>query len=95
MAFTNLTGDLRQKSFEELEYLNEFTSGIHNQLIILLELNGFMAITAFLGNTLILVTLHKASSIHPPSKLLFRNLATNDFCVGVIVEYLPPRTGCL
>ena len=91
MAFTNLPGDLRQKSFEELECLTEFTSGIHNHL----ALNGFMVITAFLGNTLILVTLHKASSIHPPSKLLFRNLATNDLCVGVIVEYLPPRTGCL
>ena len=47
-----------------------------------------MAITAFLGNTLILVALHKESSLHAPSKLLFRNLATTDLCVGLIVEPL-------
>ena len=47
-----------------------------------------MAITAFLGNTLILVALHKETSLHPPSKLLFRNLATTDLCVGLIVEPL-------
>ena len=43
---------------------------------------------AFLGNTLILVALHKDSSLHPPSKLLFRSLATTDLCVGILVEPL-------
>ena len=48
----------------------------------------FLPITAFWGNTLILVALHKDTSIHPPSKLLYRNLAITDLCVGIIVEPL-------
>ena len=44
--------------------------------------------TAFLGNVLILIALHKESSLHPPSKLLLRSLATTDLCVGLIVEPL-------
>ena len=86
MALTNLTGDPKQTSIEELACSTEFTKGLHNHLIFLLVLNGFVAITAFLGNTLILVALHKESSLHAPSKLLFRNLATTDLCVGLIVE---------
>ena len=88
MAFTNLTGDpnAKQASIAELKCSTEFTTEIHNHLIVLLVLNSFVAITAFLGNTLILVALHKESSLHPPSKLLFRNLAATDLCVGIIVE---------
>ena len=52
----------------------------------------FLSITAFLGNTLILVALHKESSLHAPSKLLFRTLATTDLCVGIIVEPLSVTT---
>ena len=50
--------------------------------------NSFLSIAAFLGNTLILVALHKESSLHLPSKLLYRNLAITDLCVGIIVEPL-------
>ena len=86
MALTNLTEDPKQTSIEELMCSTEFTKGLHDYLVVLLVLNCFVAITAFLGNTLILVALHKESSLHPPSKLLFRNLATTDLCVGLIVE---------
>ena len=86
MALTNLTGDPKQTSIEELACSTEFTKGLHNHFVVLLVLNGFAAIAAFLGNTLILVALHKESSLHSPSKLLFRNLATTDLCVGVIAE---------
>ena len=48
----------------------------------------FFSITPFLGNTLILVALHKETSLHPPSKLLYRNLAITDLCVAIIVEPL-------
>ncbi|XP_068749152.1 adenosine receptor A3-like [Montipora capricornis] len=51
-------------------------------------LNIFLAITAILGNTLILIALNKVSSIHPPTKLLFRCLAVTDLCVGLIVQPL-------
>ena len=47
---------------------------------------SFVSIIAFLGNTLILVALRKESSLHPPSKLLSRNLAATDLCVGIIVH---------
>ena len=51
-----------------------------------LTVNISVSITAFLGNTLILVALQKESSLHPPSKLLYRNLAITDLCVGMIAE---------
>ena len=44
--------------------------------------------TAFVENSLVLVALHKTRSLHPPSKLLFLNLAITDLCVGIIVEPL-------
>ena len=47
-----------------------------------------MSITSFLGNALILIALHKESSLHPPSKLLLRSLATTDLCVGLISQPL-------
>ena len=86
MVLTNLTGDPTKASYEELACSTEFTTELHNHLIVLLVLNSFLATTAFLGNTLILVALHKESSLHSPSKLLFRSLAATDFCVGLIVQ---------
>ena len=56
--------------------------------VLIFSLNIFLAITATLGNTLILIALHKVSSIHPPTKFLLRCLAMTDFCVGVIVQPL-------
>ncbi|XP_078365568.1 adenosine receptor A3-like [Oculina patagonica] len=43
-----------------------------------------LAITATLGNSLILFALHKDTSLHPPSKLLLRSLAVTDLFVGVV-----------
>ena len=45
-----------------------------------------LTITTTLGNTLILIALHKDSSLHPPSKLLYRCLAMTDLLVGVILQ---------
>ena len=66
----------------------DVTARVHDELIVLLVLNTSLSITAFLGNTLILVALHKESSLHPPSKLLLRSLAITDLLVGIIVEPL-------
>ena len=49
-------------------------------------INFFFSITAICGNTLILVALHKESSLHRPSKLLYRCLAVTDLLVGLISE---------
>ncbi|CAH3177832.1 unnamed protein product, partial [Porites lobata] len=51
-------------------------------------LNFVLSITAFVGNTLILVALYKVPSIHPPTKLLFRCLSATDLCVGLFLQPL-------
>ena len=56
----------------------------HN--IFLASFNIFLSVTASLGNVLILIALHKESSLHPPSKLMFRCLAITDICVGLISQ---------
>ena len=83
---TNFTEDENQKTYYELLCSAEFIRGVDGELIFISALNIFLSITAFLGNTLILVALHKETSLHPPSKLLYRNLAITDLCVGIIAE---------
>ena len=56
--------------------------------VFMFSFNIFLAFTATLGNTLILIALYKVSSIHPPTKFLLRCLAMSDLCVGVIVQPL-------
>ena len=56
--------------------------------ICFLAVNILLFITAFSGNSLILVALHKESSLHPPSKLLYRCLATTDLLVGLVAQPL-------
>ena len=56
--------------------------------IFLSTLNIFLSVTAVLGNVLILVALQKETSLHPPSKLFFRCLASTDLCVGLISQPL-------
>ena len=56
--------------------------------ISLTALNIFLSIFATQGNVLILVALRKVSSIHPPTKLLFRCLAITDLCVGLLGQPL-------
>ena len=51
--------------------------------------NVVLSIAATLGNILILIALsHRDSTLHPPSRLLFRCLATTDLGVGVISQPL-------
>ena len=88
MAGTNFTQDKNQATVQELYCSAEFTREVHGDLICLSALNIFLSVTAFLSNTLILVALHKETSLHLPSKLLYRNLAITDLCVGIIVEPL-------
>ena len=57
-------------------------------MAILAGINIFLAITASLGNTLILIALHKVTSIYPPTKLLFRCLAVTDLLGGLISQPL-------
>ena len=88
MAAPNFTGDGQQKTFEDLTCSSDSTTGLHGHLIFISVLNTFLSVTAFLGNALILIALHKESSLQPPSKLLLQNLASTDLCVGLISEPL-------
>ena len=56
--------------------------------VFLAVLNIFLSITTSLGNALILIALHKVTSIYPTTKLLFRCLAVTDLCVGLISQPL-------
>ena len=85
---SNNTEDENQRTILQQSCSAEFTEEVHGELIFLPAINIFFSFTAFLGNTLILVALHKESSLHLPSKLLYRNLAITDLCVGIIVEPL-------
>ena len=84
----NFTGGENPQTITELYCSVEFTGEVHGELVFLSVINTFLSITAFLGNTLILVALRKDTSIHSSSKLLYRNLAITDLCVGIIVEPL-------
>ena len=57
-------------------------------LVFFVALNVFLSISSTLANTLILVALHKVSSIYPPTKLFFRSLAISDLCVGLTSQLL-------
>ena len=89
MAETNfIRGGKETERILKLLCSTTLTGGSHDKLIYLAAFNVFLSITAFLGNTLILVALRKESSLHPPSKLLLRCLTVTDLCVGVIAEPL-------
>ncbi len=89
MATANISGDGKQKTFVQMACSEGLTAEMHGRLTSLSVLfNISLSITAFLGNALILIALRKESSLHPPSKLLLRSLATTDLCVGLITEPL-------
>ena len=66
------------------------TASLYGNLVlyVLTTLNILLLISASIGNTLILLALRKETSLHPPSKLLFRCLATTDLLVGVLSQPL-------
>ena len=86
MTTANPAGNRQQETVEQLFCSTGLPAG--GQLTVILVLNSFLSIIAFTGNALILIALHKESSLHPPSKLLLRCLATTDLCVGLISEPL-------
>ena len=90
MATGNLTeGEAQTKTIlEELGLSRYLVREFHQESFFFSAVHILLSITAFLGNTLILVALHKESSLHPPSKLLYRCLATTDLLVGLVAQPL-------
>ena len=89
MATTNITGSGPQtKTFERLICSPVWEVNFKQHPISFSAINILLSITATLANSLILVALHKESSLHPPSKLLYRCLATTDLLVGLVNQPL-------
>ncbi|XP_022794707.1 melanocyte-stimulating hormone receptor-like [Stylophora pistillata] len=89
MPTTNFTGGgIQTKTFQELLCSPSLVGGLQQESIPFSVVHILLSITAFLGNTLILVALQKESSLHPPSKLLYRCLATTDLLVGLVSQPL-------
>ena len=88
MAAINFTGNGQQKILTELFCSPSLAAELHGQLTFISVINSLLSVFAFLGNALILIALHKESSLHPPSKLLLRSLGITDLCVGLISEPL-------
>ncbi|XP_068679151.1 adenosine receptor A3-like [Montipora foliosa] len=89
MAITNYsTINEHKKTLTDFLCSSELTQGINVELRWAAALNIFLSITAFIGNAIFLVALNKVSSLHAPSKLLFRTLATTDLCVGIFSQPL-------
>ena len=89
MATKNITGSGTQTTtFEGLECSSVWVGELKQQSVSFSAVNVLLSITATLGNSLILVALHKESSLHPPSKLLYRCLATTDLLVGLVNQPL-------
>ena len=64
------------------------SSQLSTIFLVMSGINVALSITATLGNALILVALHKESSLNPPSKLFLRCLALSDLCVGLVAQPL-------
>ena len=91
MATANVSGGVKQKTFEQQLCWAGIAAGaeIHGHLAFLSIFTVFLSITAFLGNTLILIALRgKECFVHPPSRLMLRSLAATDLCFGIIAEPL-------
>ena len=89
MATTNITGSgTYTQTFEILSCSPVRVGELKQKFISFSAVNILLSITAILGNSLILVALHKESSLHPPSKLLYRCLATTDLLVGLVSQPL-------
>ena len=89
MATTNLTeSGTHTQTFHESLCSPIWLGDFKQQSISFSAVNIFFSITAILGNSLILIALHKESSLHPPSKLLYRCLATTDLLVGLVNQPL-------
>ena len=88
MLMNNLSSDGVHKTLQERFCGSELVERLYSQIICLASINILLSITAFMGNTLILVALYKDSSLQLASKFLFRNLAITDLCVGGILQPL-------
>ena len=73
-----------QEFFANISCLEEFHQGLDNKVLSLSVIDTLLGITAIVGNIVILIALHKQTSLNPASKVLLRNLVGSDLCVGFV-----------
>ena len=90
--------NLSEENSTDLDFMAQsFCHRIQNDVSERIRFNAAFAISSvnlpiwilvLLGNIVVLIALKKETSLHPPSKLLFRNLALTDLFVGLITQPL-------
>ena len=73
-----------RQALADLYCSQELTQDLDNQIICLSVINTVFAISANVGNSLILIALRKKTTPHLPSKVLMRNLVASDLGVGFV-----------
>ena len=73
-----------QEFFANIRCSEEFKQGLENEILSLSVINILLGITAIVGNIVILIALHKETSLNQASKVLLRNLVASDLCVGFV-----------
>ena len=73
-----------QEFFANIHFPEEFHQGLDKQILSLSVINILLGITAIVGNIVILIALHKETSLNQASKVLLRNLVASDLCVGFV-----------
>ena len=83
MSTTKFTrGGTQIKTFVELLCTPSFASGLHQRFTFFSPVYILLSITPFVTNSLIIVALHKESSLHPPYKLHYHGVWYNNWSVG-------------
>ncbi|XP_029209235.2 melanocortin receptor 3-like [Acropora millepora] len=73
-----------EEFFANFSCSSKFNQELDNQRISLSVINILLGIATTVGNTVILIALHKETSLHKPSKVLLRNLVASDLYVGFV-----------
>ena len=80
-----LRSEMQTQEFFANSYCSEeFHQELHNEIFSLSLINIILGITATVGNTVILIALHKETSLHKPSKVLLHNLVASNLCAGFV-----------
>ena len=81
----NIRSGMQTEEFFANSYCSkQFNQGLDNQKISFSAINTLLGKAAIVGNTVILIPLHKETSFHQSSKVLLRNLVASDLCVGFV-----------
>ena len=73
-----------EEIFANFSCSKQFNQGLDNQTIAFSVISLLLGIAAIVENAVILIALHKGTSLHKPSKVLLRNLVASDLCVGLV-----------